>query len=404
MQGFFSKKEVTTLSQAVEKTLTCSHCGLYKLCTTPKMAPYGNFRKKIMNIGEAPGEVEDKMGKPFQGKTGQLLQHTYKKLGIDLFEDCININASLCRPVDRQTSNRPPSNQELDCCRRLILRHITQYKPKVIVLFGNAAVYSLIGHRWKRDLGGITKWRGWTIPDQDFNAWLCPTFHPSFIERSEENDINTIWQQDLKRAIGKLAEPFVIQQDPEIHYIDNLNVLADIKSDFAFDYETTGLKPHAIGHRIICTAVAPSESYAYVFPMPTSRKQCQPFIDLLLNPKLGKIAQNMKFEYAWTKERLRVEVQNWLWDTMLMSHVLDNRPGATSLKFQTYVNFGVVDYASEITPYLQAKEQNNGNAINRIYELLAKPDGMQQLLRYCALDAVYEYRLAMKQRENILPF
>jgi len=79
----------------------------------------------------------------------------------------------------------------------------------------------------------------------------------------------------------------------------------------------------------------------------------------------------------------------------------------TGLKFQTYVNFGVVDYASEVAPYLQAKD-NNGNAINRIMELVGMPGGKEKLLEYCGLDAVYEYRLAMIQQKvmnyNFLPF
>jgi len=84
---------------------------------------------------------------------------------------------------------------------------------------------------------------------------------------------------------------------------------------------------------------------------------------------------------------------------------MDNRPGITGLKFQTYVNFGIVDYASEIEPYLHASDDSNGNAINRIQELCNKPFGEAKLLKYCALDAIYEYRLAMlQQSEILLPF
>ena len=60
------------------------------------MAPYGNFKKKILNIGEAPAEFEDSKGIPWQGRTGRLLQEAYKKVGIDLFNDCLNINAVSC--------------------------------------------------------------------------------------------------------------------------------------------------------------------------------------------------------------------------------------------------------------------------------------------------------------------
>jgi hypothetical protein len=89
---------------------------------------------------------------------------------------------------------------------------------------------------------------------------------------------------------------------------------------------------------------------------------------------------------------------------MIMAHILDNRPGVTSLKFQAYVQFGIVDYASAITPYLRSKDSSNGNSINRIFELLSKPGGMQMLLKYVGYDAIMEYRLAKQQQAELLPF
>ena len=202
MPGFFTSKEVQTVARAKGKTFTCVSCGLYLNCNSPKMRPYGNFRKGILNIGEAPGEVEDKYNKPWQGRAGKLLQKTYAKLGIDLFEDCLNMNAVSCRPSNEKGDNRTPTNSEIDNCRRFVLRTIEKYKPKLIVLFGGVAVQSLIGYRWKNNLGSISKWRGWTIPDQDFQCWICPVFHPSYILRSEGGVEEVVWKNDLKQAIN----------------------------------------------------------------------------------------------------------------------------------------------------------------------------------------------------------
>jgi len=414
MEEFFTKKETESISRPDGKSYSCVSCGMYKNVNTPRMKPFGNFKKKIMNIGEAPGEVEDRVGKPFQGKTGRLLQETYKKLGIDLFEDCINLNACYCRPMDEDGNNVAPTNYQIESCRRTTLQYIKEYKPKVIILLGNSAVYSLIGHRWKKDLGGIFKWRGFTIPDQDFMTWICPTFHPSFVERSEISDVSTIWIQDLQQAFQLVTTPFALYKEPTIEVIEDLSVLNDPRlgtggmmamPQVAIDYETTGLKPHADGHRIICVSVADSENHAYVFMLPSTKSGRKPFIDLLANPKIYKIAQNMKFEEAWSVVRLRQPVQGWAWDTMLATHVLDNRSGICGLKFQTYVQFGIVDYSSEIEPYLKSSGgDTSGNAINRIQELIETAGGKQKLMKYCGLDAVYEYRLSMKQRLDIIPF
>jgi len=124
------------------------------------------------------------------------------------------------------------------------------------------------------------------------------------------------------------------------------------------------------------------------------------------------MAHNIKFEDTWTKKRLRIDIQNWEWDSMIAAHILDNRPGVTGLKFQAYVNFGVIDYASEVAPYLKPTSENEkkygGNAFNRIQELLEQPGGEKKLLEYCALDSFYERMLAMKQMQELdydfLPF
>ena len=405
MEGFFSKKDTQSISRPAGKTLSCVSCGLYKGADSPKMTPYGKGRKKILIIGEAPGAHEDRKGMPWQGRTGKLLQSTLDDLEIDLFDDCVSVNAVNCRPPD----NRTPSSYEVDCCRTIILSDvIKKTKPRMILLLGTSALQSFIGPRWQKDLGGITKWRGFIIPDQDYQCFIAPTYHPSYVERSER-EVETIWREDLKRAIRMAKSPFPAFPTPDIHYIKDLSILRQFGGvpEVSFDYETTGLKPHAKGHRIVCASVAVDREKVFTFMMPNTRKERLPFIELLISNTIGKMAHNMKFEEIWTRNRLRVGIKNWQWDSMLAAHQLDNRPGITSLKFQVYINFGVVDYSSEITPFFKGTS-NGGNIINRINELLEKPGGKKKLLKYCALDSHYQFLLADRQKEligfNYLPF
>lgn len=405
---FFTKAETQSQSRPDGKVYSCASCGLYNDVESPRMEPFGNFSKGIMNIGEAPGATEDKKGKQWQGKVGKSLQRAYKKLGIDLFEDCINVNAIDCRPPD----NRTPTNYEIACCRKRIFEAIKQYKPQTIVLFGNSALQSLLSHRWKSGDLKITKWRGWTIPDRDIGAWICPTFHPSFVTRNQGGLTDTIWMQDLERVIKTNIVSFPMWEDETKHVqiIDDLSVLKSLSTRsfpdspvdiISFDYETTGLKPHAKGHRIICASIATSPTHCYTFMMPKSKKARQPFIDLLADKSIGKMAHNMKFEETWSQVRLGQGVENWQWDSMQAAHILDNRTGITGLKFQVYVNFGVIDYAEEVTPYLKSKNKKDGNSHNRILELLKMPDGKRKLLTYGGLDSLFEFRLAQKQMEEI---
>lgn len=220
-KGFFTAKQTESKSRPDGKTYSCASCGLYKDVKTPKMKPYGEFKRKILIIGEAPGKTEDQRGLPWQGKAGRLLQRTLlNEFGIDIFQDCLCMNAVNCRPPD----NRTPTNYEVDCCRKSVLNAIESYKPKVILLLGNSALYSVIGHRWKKGLDGIMKWRGWTIPDQDFGCWICPTFHPSFVLRGEK-EVVTVWEQDLKQAFGKVDELLPKYEEPKIEIMKIYNHL-----------------------------------------------------------------------------------------------------------------------------------------------------------------------------------
>ena len=151
MRGFFDKQQLEKTPYKSKKgTLSCVSCGLYKYVLTPRMKPYGKFGKQIMVIGEGPGEDEDRKGRPWQGKMGRVLQRKYRQLGIDLFEDCISLNAVNCRPVDNKGNNRAPTEYEIACCRQKVIDTIKQYQPKLIILQGASAVSSIItGYCWK---------------------------------------------------------------------------------------------------------------------------------------------------------------------------------------------------------------------------------------------------------------
>ncbi len=407
MRGFFTKAEVQSSVMAQGKKLSCFSCGLYKDAQSPKMEPYGNFKKKVMIIGEAPGRVEDRNGKPWQGKTGKLLERTLAGIGINLFEDCVSLNAVNCKPLN----NRTPSPHEIACCRDVkVLKALSEFKPEVILLLGSVSLTSFLSHRLKTPkTGGITKWRGWAIPDQDYQAWIYATFHPSYVERMNSKEVYTIWERDLRRAFE--LKLFFKIKEPEIEYIDLVN-LPKIDSDMAaLDYETPGIKPQAKGHKIVCGSIADTPDHVYAFMMPNRKRDWEPLLDFLRDRRIKKIAANFKFEDNWSSVRLKTRVRGWYWDTMLNAHILDNRRYVTGLKFQAYTQLGVIDYNSRMSNdynidyYLKNKK---GSQFNRLDELLEKPGGKEQLLEYCALDSIYEYRIALIQMDEIsdriLPF
>jgi len=394
-QGILFEPESSTA-----KSFSCSSCGLYEHVKSPRMEPYGKFRKGILNIGEAPGEVEDNRGKPWQGRAGQVLHRAYREVGIDLFEDCLNVNAVSCRPTSKTGSNRTPTDKEIQACRGNVFRVIKEYKPKVVVLFGGVALQSVIGNYWKKNLGEISRWHGFVIPDRNVGAWVIPTFHPSYIMRQEKSEeYRLVWKQDVKKVLDVLDNPFPAYKE-QVHIVNDeehakevLRMLLDRKPKFLYiDIETTGLKPYnRDSHKIICMSLCDNENESWVIPIPQDVTLLK---RLLEHPKIGKLAHNMKFENNWLSVLCGIDVQPWVWDSMIAAHVLDNRPDITGLKFQVYVNFGVADYDSEIEQYLKA---DGSNSVNKTLDLWRSLSGRNKLMTYCGLDSLFGYRLAMNQ-------
>lgn len=400
MQGFFKKEDTISLKVTGSKALSCFSCGLYrKGCNTPKMEPYGEFKKRIMIIGEAPSERDDRNGKPWQGRLGKLLERTLAELGIDLFKDCVSLNSINCHPPD----DRLAQAKEIMACRDVkVLKAIHEYKPATVILLGGMPLTSFLGMKKRSEttkkVSGIAKWAGWTIPDQDFKMWVCPTYHPSYIEKLDSPESLIVWKYDLQKAINTATTPFPIFKEPTIHYVDNLDWLNAIETDLAaFDYETTGIKPHAAGHRILCASIAYSDNEVVAFLMPSKKSEREPFIRFLQS-KIRKIAQNLKFEDNWSAVRLNTKVKNWAYDTMIDSHILDHRQGTTGLKFQAYVNFGVYGYDDEVSPYIEKELPGGFNDLPRF--ISETEEGEKALLRYCALDSHFELKLAKLQMQQ----
>lgn len=410
-KGFFSTDQVQSKSRPKGKILSCASCGLYKNVKSPKMEPFGAFKEGILNVGEGPGATEDRRGKQWQGTVGTYLQEAYETLNVDLFEDCLNINAVNCRATEEGGSNRAPTGYEISCCGRIkVFPAIEEHNPNVIILLGHAAVQSVIGPRWKKDLGKISKWRGWIIPDRELNAWVCPVFHPSYVQRSEQDGkrvVKNIWLRDLQRALGMAHVPLpvhlnekeqvvIVEDSKELTKV--LTELRDGPTPLALDFETTGLKPHAEGHKIVCMAFCNTPHRAYAFMTPKKRSHLK-LLQEVLQGKVGKAAQNMKFEMAWARERLGYTIDNWDWDTMVAAHVHDNRPGITNLEFQVYVHFGATSYVGDVGGYLKSKEEKDGNSINNVVELIKTKEGRRALMQYCGLDTIYTFKLCAIQKE-----
>lgn len=404
MESLFSKKEIKKITK--EKKHTCLECGLFRDAKNPRMKVTGKGKKRILNIGGFMPDTDDFQNEHWQSKAGKLLKLEYKKLGIDIEEDCWNYNATQCYS--------PYANGfSITCCRRKVKEVIKKYKPHIIMAFGEESVESLLGNKLKSFSSNINKWRGFHAPDREYKAFVCPVFHPGmFIKNSRgrkkyvllddlQEEYSTIWRQDLKNALECLNKKLPKNQDYEeqVQIITDLRILENIKEGVvAFDYKTTGLKPYAKGHRIVSASVCDGDN-CYAFMMPKLYKERKPFLNILTNPKNYISSHNFSFEKMWTEHRLLTKIKNEFWDSQLAAHILDNRKGITGLKFQSYVEIGLEDYSSHIDTYIKSSDGESSNSFNKIMELVDVDK--HSLLLYNGLDSLAGYKLTEIQMKKM---
>jgi uracil-DNA glycosylase family 4 len=172
-------------------------CPLKRTATNTVFAD-GNPAAPVLIIGEAPGADEDRIGKPFVGRAGQLLDRMLAAIGLDRTGVQIT-NVIYWRPP----GNRKPTAQEIAACLPFVFRHIVLSRPLVLVLAGGTAASSLL------DVSeGITRLRGrWfdlAIPGLDAKLPTLPMFHPAYLLRGPERK-REAWR-DLLALKAKLEE------------------------------------------------------------------------------------------------------------------------------------------------------------------------------------------------------
>lgn len=418
----FSKSKALQSRKPPSLIPKCGACGLYKGCNSPKMEVSGKGRKKILVVGEAPGENEDDKGIQFCGRAGRHLEDTLMGLGIDMRRDCWLTNALICRPPD----NASPTTEQIEYCLPNLRRTIKELKPVVIIPVGYPATKAVLKDPWQQTVDKISVWTGWRIPCQLYNAWICPNFHPSYILRELKQAksgtaVDLLFERHLKRAVAKTKRPW--KEVPD--YASQVEVLLDSNDAIpilkmfrkkggviSFDYETSMLKPDYNysranqGHvKTVSVCWRGERTIAFPFTGPAMFD----FIKLL-ESDCPKISHNLKFEDRWTSgnihnkwvkseddkghhepDPLHPTVKNWAWDSMVNAHLADNRRGITALDFQAFIHFGQTPWGLHISPFLHAEGSYEPNKIDQV--------DLSDLLLYNGLDSLLAYMITQKQRK-----
>jgi DNA polymerase len=153
----------------------------------------GNVHAPLMIIGEAPGEEEDKQGKPFVGRAGELLTKMLQAINLDRERDVFITNILKCRPP----LNRDPNQAETEACIPVLKRQIAIMKPQAILLLGRIAVDGLL--HLSEAIGKLRT----TIQHYDTIPVII-TYHPAALLRNESYK-RPAWE-DMKKLRDILKE------------------------------------------------------------------------------------------------------------------------------------------------------------------------------------------------------
>src|SRR5215472_2503481 len=188
----------TTLAELKAALEAFDGCGLKRTATNTVFAD-GVAHAPVMLIGEAPGRDEDRMGKPFVGRAGQLLDRMLASIGLDRKTNAYITNVINWRPPD----NRDPSPEEAASCLPFLRRHIELARPQVIILLGAVAARHVVGVS-----DGIMKLRGRWMEYRvgDHMVPLIPTLHPAYLLRQPAHK-KLAWRdlQSVRDRIEALA-------------------------------------------------------------------------------------------------------------------------------------------------------------------------------------------------------
>ena len=359
----------------------CQQCGLHSTAQVVCLMGRGPIPAKVMIVGEAPGLREDNVGKPFQGRAGQLLDKILGRAGLGR-EDVYVTNTVKCRPPD----NRQPKPAEMKACRNYLDKEFDKVKPEFVILLGAAALKGVIGQT------GITEKHGQVI-EKDGVKYL-PTFHPA-AALYDPKRLGPI-EQDIKKFAAVIKGEEL--KKPKLHItevVDRSTYKQCIKSIqkskwVSFDIETTGLDPRAEDAAVMTLQIG-TRGEQFVLPLEVSWsvwKGGQAIQKNMLNGIVvamkGKWvnAQNGKFDisYLWEHYRILFPLE---FDTMVAAHILDENEPA-GLKYRARMDVGAHDY-----------DIDTGKK-NRMM-----PTSKEEYYEYGCYDAFYTRKLAMLYHKRL---
>lgn len=283
----------------------------YKRISDVYVPAIGPTDAKIMFVGEAPGEDEEREKEPFIGHSGSVLTNTMRRNGMAR-EDCFITNVSHYRPYQNNFDYLRGSSN-LEAGLKELKEHVLRNRPTVICALGNEALTALTGKK------GSTVWRGSILPCiYDSNIKVIPTVHPALVAR--EMGWYPIFDFDLRRVRGDSEfREFRIRNRELVINPEGAQLEVITRQLCAAEMLACDIESSITTKRILCIAFAPTPDYSV----------CIPWNDFTLNYIVRILASGAKkiFQFGTFDTEMLwlhgVEVNNYTDDTMVLMHTLE---------------------------------------------------------------------------------
>jgi uracil-DNA glycosylase family 4 len=328
---------------------------------------FGPEKAEVALVGQNPGQNEIRLGRPFIGASGRLLDKVLQYYKLDRSKMFVT-NACLC--VHKRENIKPPA-AAVAACRPRLMAELKERGATSIVALGNVPAQDLL--RTKTVISNLRvgpyRENEWELP----GVRIIPTFHPAACLRSAGSF------PSMANDIGKLVTKPPMWEPPYYTVWNTekgaLAAIAYMKKHFkriTVDIETDLEKEKTFDHpnkyKILCIGMSWSRHHSIVFGIKACRYKSvrRALAEYLSGPDMELIFQNGKFDTSGLYAKGIRGLHIWH-DTMYESYVMDERPGIHGLKYQAVEKLGCPRWDEEIEQYLgRGKQRRYGTIPKRV--------------------------------------
>jgi DNA polymerase-1 len=346
----------------------CKECPLHEVTKRVcSVTGKGHVFSKVMFVGEAPGEQEERRGLPFVGPSGRIMLELLQDAHWDLPYSVTN--AVCCRPP----KNKTPTTKHWRPCRELfLLKTIDHGAPDMIVCWGKTAAQTVLNDstlsvkRARRRVGIVertVRHKKNRYQTRRKKIKVVTTYHPAAVKRNPA--LRSVVLEDLRWA----DRVYILQADGE-----DLGYAGRKSPIFSLDLETTGFDPWAVDARILTAARSSTPLHAFAWSIGDNAATRRLSRKLLRRNTLV-IGHNIKFDLLWLK-KAGFDIRCKVFDTLAAFHLMA----------EEYPDKGLEHLASVFTPmgrYAGGMKEERGH-----FDAVT-----EELLDYNAKDADATYRL-----------